>query len=77
MCCVLFFFSCETEGQLTGSEITPDQDQYDPSSPDGNGIFVGEIADLYFDLNSTETYNESFWKFSREKEGFKCVIFYP
>ena len=60
----MFFFSCETEGQITGSEITPDQDQYDPSDVDGNGMSIGNISELYFDLNSTESYNQNFWKFN-------------
>ena len=46
----MLFFSCETEGQITGRNITPSQDSYLPSDKDGNGFVVGRIEDLYYNL---------------------------
>jgi len=60
---VLLFFSCETEGQITGNEQEPEQDQYvisDLESIDGENL--GHIGDLYFNLLNDVSYNREFWK---------------
>ena len=48
-CCFLIFYSCETEGQITGAIIEPPQDVYVDSdlNPEG-GDDVGHIGDLYY-----------------------------
>ena len=64
ICSLVLFFSCETEGQITGDDINPSQNIYQPSDDDGNGFIVGQIENLYYDLLGDQSYNQDFWKFN-------------
>ena len=46
----LLFFSCETEGQITGNTITPDQDKYVEDSLSGDGVVLARVENVYYDL---------------------------
>ncbi len=64
ICSCLLFFSCETEGQITGELIEPDQDIYEDSDYVGSGVSLGDATSLYYDLLGNQSYDQQFWKFN-------------
>ena len=46
----LFFTSCETEGQITGEIIEPEQDSYISTNLEGDGDLFGHIGELYYNF---------------------------
>ena len=60
----LLFYSCETEGQITGANIEPDQDEYLISDLDPlGGDILGHVGELYYNLLRNENYEQEFYKY--------------
>ena len=61
---LLFLFSCEEDGQITGDVIEPDLPAYVETDMTGNGGDMAYLSDIYYDFTSSQSYSQQFYKFN-------------